>query len=85
MTELLARRIRLAEAAGRHKSQGGDELFDLGREAAVVRSAAELATEHGLDAEAVREVFWRIVKRRGRHSSTPRMREHSAIDLDDLA
>jgi chorismate mutase len=36
-------------------------VLDPAREAAVVRRSAERARDAGLDEEAVREIFWRLV------------------------
>jgi chorismate mutase len=55
-------RMRLARRIGRLKREAGMTLVQPAREAAVVRRAAELARDRGLDAEAVRELFWRLIE-----------------------
>lgn len=47
--------------AGRLKAELGRPVLDPGREAEVVRRAAALARQHGVDEELVRDVIWRIV------------------------
>ncbi|MBX6366066.1 MAG: chorismate mutase, partial [Gemmatimonadetes bacterium] len=39
----------------------GLPTLDPAREAAVVRRAGALAREHGLEAEAVRGIFWHLI------------------------
>ncbi|NJD18998.1 MAG: chorismate mutase [Gemmatimonadetes bacterium] len=55
------RRVAIARRIGELKEEVGQPVLDPSREAAVVRRAAERAREAGLDEEAVREVFWRLV------------------------
>jgi len=57
----MARRVAIARRIGDLKEAAGQPVLDPSREAAVVRRAAERAREAGLDEEAVREVFWRLV------------------------
>ena len=59
--ETFALRVRLARRIGEVKEALGQPVLDPGREAAVVRRAAESAREAGLDAEAVREIYWKLV------------------------
>ncbi|MDP2956415.1 MAG: chorismate mutase [Longimicrobiales bacterium] len=61
LVEAFALRVRIALRIGEVKEALGQPVLDPGREAAVVRRAAERAREAGLDEEAVREVFWRLV------------------------
>lgn len=58
----VAERTRLARRIGRLKKLEGLALVHPAREAAVVRRAAEAAREHGLDDDAVREIFWRLIE-----------------------
>lgn len=58
----VAARMRLARRIGRLKQDAGMSLVHPAREAAVVRRAGELAREQGLDDEAVRELFWRLIE-----------------------
>jgi prephenate dehydrogenase len=62
IVDLLARRVQVARAAGAVKRSAGLPLVDLAREAAVVRQAATLASERGLDEESVRHVFWSLIE-----------------------
>ncbi len=58
---LLARRLALVEEVGRVKRRLGLPTLDPPREAEVVRRAAELARENGVDPELARDVLWRIM------------------------
>lgn len=59
--DLLAERVRLGEAIGEAKRQAGLPVLDPSREAAVIRATAEGARARGLPADAVREIWWRVV------------------------
>ncbi len=61
LVALLARRLALVEEVGRVKRRLGLPTLDPTREAEVVRRAAELAREHGVDPELARDVIWRIM------------------------
>jgi len=61
LIELLAARLSVAKRTVAAKKAGGRRLVDLAREAEVVRRAGELAREKGVDSEAARDVFWRII------------------------
>jgi chorismate mutase/prephenate dehydrogenase len=61
LVRLLARRLRLARAAGPLKWSRGLATADPAREAAVIRRAAMLARDAGLPEEDVRDIFWRVV------------------------
>lgn len=54
-------RRELVLRIGRLKEALGMPVLDPGREAAVVRRAAELAREEGVDEEMVRDVLWRVI------------------------
>lgn len=58
---LLAERIALAKRTTALKEAANLPLLDPRREAEVIRRAGELAREHGLDVEPVRQIFWQIV------------------------
>lgn len=58
---LIAERSRLARRVGTAKREAGLPVLDPAREAAVVRRAAALARESGLDDEDVRYVFWHLI------------------------
>jgi chorismate mutase len=58
----LAERLRLAHVAAAAKRSAGLPTLDPPREAAVVRRAADLAREHGLPDEPVREIFWQVIE-----------------------
>ena len=59
---LIDERLRLARRVGELKRSVGLGILDPSREAAVVRRAGALARERGLDDEAVRDVFWRLIE-----------------------
>ncbi len=59
---LIDERLRLARRVGEIKRSVGMGVLDPSREAAVVRRAGALARERGLDDEAVRDVFWRLIE-----------------------
>src|SRR5918999_4509503 len=59
---LIGERLRLARRVGELKRTAGLRVLDPGREAAVVRPAGAIARDRGLDDEAVREVFWRLIE-----------------------
>jgi chorismate mutase len=59
---LIAERLRLARRVGDLKRTAGLGVLDPSREAAVVRRAGVLARERGLDDEAVRDLFWRLIE-----------------------
>ena len=61
IVDAFTERVRIARRIGDLKEAAGQPVLDPSREAAVVRRAAERAREAGLDEEAVREVFWRLV------------------------
>jgi chorismate mutase len=59
---LIDQRLRLARRVGELKRAAGLRVLDPSREAAVVRRAGALARDRGLDDEAIREVFWRLIE-----------------------
>ena len=61
LVELMARRCRLAQAAGVEKSRAGLPMADPAREAQVVRHTSHLARDQGLDQEAIRQIFWCLI------------------------
>jgi chorismate mutase len=58
---LIATRLDLARRARLLKEQGGLTNEDPAREAAVVRHAAEVARDLGMNPEIIRDVFWRLI------------------------
>ena len=62
LIDAIAERMRIARRIGRVKHDAGLGLVHPAREAAVVRRAGERARAEGLDDEAVREVFWRLIE-----------------------
>jgi len=58
---LVGERRALVLEIGRVKEAMGLPVLDPSREAAVVRRAAELARERGVDEELTRDVIWRIM------------------------
>lgn len=61
IVDAFALRVRTACRIGEVKEGLGQPVLDPSREVAVVRRAAERAREAGLDDEAVREIFWKLV------------------------
>jgi chorismate mutase len=61
LVALIADRARVAREIGQEKRSLGMTLLDPAREAAVVRRAGELARESGIDAEAIRTIFWQLI------------------------
>jgi chorismate mutase len=59
---LIDERLRLARRVGELKRTAGLRVLDPNREATVVRNAGARARERGLDDEAVRDVFWRLIE-----------------------
>ncbi len=58
---LVGERRDLVLKVGKLKAQMGLPVLDPSREAAVVRRAAELAREKGMDEEMTRDIIWRII------------------------
>lgn len=61
IVESFALRVRLARRIGEVKEALGQPVLDPPREAAVVRRVAESAREVGLDPEAVRGIYWKLI------------------------
>jgi chorismate mutase len=61
LVELIGRRREVALAIGRAKQTLGLPVLDPQQEAKVVRRAAEIARELGVDEELTRDVIWRII------------------------
>lgn len=61
LVRLVGERRALVLEVGRVKAEAGLPVLDPTQEARVVRRAAELAREHGVDEELVRDVVWRII------------------------
>lgn len=61
LVRLIGERRRLAVEIGAVKSALGLPLLDPQREAEVVRHAAAIARELGVDEEMTRDVLWRII------------------------
>ena len=61
LVELVEERRRLVLDIGEMKGRLGLPVLDPSREAAVVRRAAEIARERGVDEEMVRDIIWRIM------------------------
>jgi len=61
LVDLVKERRALALAIGKLKRDLGLPVLDPAREAAVVRRAAALAREKGVDEELTRDVIWRIM------------------------
>jgi chorismate mutase len=61
LVSLIGRRRDLAVEIGRTKQALGLPVMDPKQEAKVVRRAAEIARELGVDEELTRDVIWRII------------------------
>ena len=61
LVALVGERLNLVLEVGQTKEVLGLPVMDPPQEARVVRRAAELARELGVDEEMVRDVVWRIV------------------------
>lgn len=61
LIRLIGERVRLAREVGRAKRAADLPTLDPAREAAVVRRAASLARDAGLDDSDVRYIFWHLI------------------------
>ena len=61
LVELVGERLDLVVEVGQTKAELHLPVMDPSQEARVVRRAAELARELGVDEELVRDVIWRII------------------------
>ena len=61
LIRLVSARRDLALEVGRVKEAKGLPVMDPAQEAKVIRRAAELAREMGVDEELVRDIVWRIM------------------------
>jgi chorismate mutase-like protein len=61
LVDLVRERRALVLEIGKVKGEKGLPVLDPAREASVVRRAAALARERGVDEELVRDVIWRIM------------------------
>lgn len=61
LVRVLGERLDLVLEVGRAKQARGLPVLDPGQEARVVRRAAELSRDRGLDPELTRDVLWRII------------------------
>ena len=61
LVDLIGRRRDLAVEVGKRKQTLGLPVMDPQQEAKVVRRAAEIARELGVDEELTRDVIWRII------------------------
>lgn len=61
LVQLIGKRHDLVLEVGRAKEALGKPVLDPPQEARVVRRAAEIARELGIDEEMTRDVIWRII------------------------
>jgi chorismate mutase len=61
LVTLIGKRRELVVEIGRAKAALGRPVLDPPQEAKVVRRAAEIARELGVDEELTRDVIWRII------------------------
>lgn len=59
--ELLADRVAVSKEIGAMKKVAGLPTLDPAREAEVIRRAAALAREAGVNDEKARDIFWHII------------------------
>lgn len=58
---LLAKRVSLSKEIGALKKAAGLPTLDPAREAEVIRRAAGMARDAGLNDEKVRDIFWHVI------------------------
>ena len=58
---LLAKRVALSKEIGSVKKVAGLPTLDPAREAEVIRRAAAMARDAGLNDEKVRDIFWHVI------------------------
>jgi chorismate mutase len=58
---LIAERIAIAQDVGRAKRASGLPTLDPAREALLIRRAAGMAREAGVEQEGVRAIFWHLI------------------------
>jgi chorismate mutase len=61
LVALLAKRVELSKEIGAIKRVAGLPTLDPAREAEVIRRAATLARDTGLNDEKVRDIFWHVI------------------------
>ena len=61
IVRLIRERVRLGQLIGVEKQQAGKPVLAPDREAAVVRKAAELASDLELPEEDIRKVMWILI------------------------
>ena len=61
LVDLLARRVAVSKEIGSAKKAAGLPTLDPAREAEVIRRAAGMAREAGLNDEKVRDIFWHVI------------------------
>ena len=61
LVALLAKRVALSKEIGAMKKVAGLPTLDPAREAEVIRRAAALAREEGVNDEKVRDIFWHVI------------------------
>ena len=71
LVDRIAERREIVLQIGKIKKESDLPVLDPAREAAVIRRAASLARERGVDEELVRDVIWRIMaSARGEQTSS---------------
>ncbi len=71
LVEIIRQRVALVREIGAVKESLGVPVTDPPREAQVVRRAAELAREAGLDEELIRNLIWSIMSAARSQQHTP--------------
>lgn len=61
LVRLVGERLESVLAIGRYKAEHDLPVLDPGQEAKVIRRAAEMARDAGVDEEMIRDIIWRIM------------------------
>jgi len=61
LVRLVGERLESVLAIGAYKAERGLPVLDPAQEAKVIRRAAEMAREEGVEEELVRDLIWRIM------------------------
>ncbi len=87
LVALVGERLESVLTIGRYKAERGLPVLDPGQEAKVVRRAAQMARDQGVNEEMVRDIIWRIMAaardvQEGRTRWGPPSPTEPAIDSD---
>ena len=82
LIDLIGTRMEVAREISAVREAAGLDSYDLAREAAIVRRASRLARARGLEPEAARELFWRLMGLSRWASENPGGLEEESEDAD---